>query len=240
MSEHDEIKQLLGAFSLDAVTDEEAAAVRRHLERCSLCRQEVRAYQEAAAALSGAGGPAPNGVWDRISGQLAPPVISLEERRRGRSRGLARRVLPAVAAVAAAAVAFLGFEVSHLEGRVSHLQAAVARSGLRAAAASAELASGSKTLWLRSPAAAPQLEAVIRPDGQAYLVRSHLPVLGGSRTYQLWGLVGKRVVSLGLIGDGRAVAAFRLGPGVQALMVTAEPSGGVPAPTTPVLASAKL
>lgn len=240
MTGHHEITQLLGAFSLDAVTDEEAAAIRRHLDDCPSCRQELRTYQEAAAALSGAGGPAPSGVWERISGQLAPPLPSLAARRRPSTGRLGRRVLPAVAAAAAAVVGFLGFEISHLESRVSHLQAAVARSGLPAAAASAELAADSKTVWLRSPASGPAMEAVIRPDGQAYLVRSHLPALGPARTYQLWGEVGGKIVSLGLIGDGRSVAAFRLASGVKALMVTAEPAGGVPAPTTPVLASVKL
>ena len=39
-------------------------------------------------------------------------------------------------------------------------------------------------------------------------------------------------------GRGPALSEFVVQPGMTALMVTAEPSGGVPAPTSPVLASA--
>ncbi len=235
---HEEMRELLGAYALDAVTPEEARLVASHLETCPPCRQELAAYEETAAALSGAGGPAPGGVWEKISGQLTPPLLEFAPRRAGSP--LARRLAPVLVAVAAALVALVGFELSHLESRVSHLQAALARNGLASAAASAELAPGSKTLWLSSSRHEAVMEAVIRPDGQSYLVKSRLPVLGAARTYQLWGLVGGKVVSLGLLGDGRAVAAFRVSSNVRELMVTAEPAGGVPAPTTNVLASAPL
>ena len=79
-------------------------------------------------------------------------------------------------------------------------------------------------------------EVVITNSGQAYWVNSTLPELSGGQTYQLWALVNGKAVSIGLIGrDPTAYAAFTVEIGSSALMVTAEPQGGTPQPTTKVL-----
>jgi anti-sigma factor RsiW len=235
---HDEITELLGAYALNAVLPDDARLIAAHLETCPSCREELAIYEETAASLSGAGGPSPSGVWEKISGQLTPPPLELVSRRSEFS--FSRRLAPVLVAVAAALIALVGFELSHLESRVGHLQAALAKNGLTAAAASAELAPGSRTLWLSSASHKPAMEAVISGNGAAYLVQSKLPVLAAARTYQLWGLANGKVVSLGLLGNGRSVTAFRVSPRVKELMVTAEPAGGVPAPTSAVVASASL
>lgn len=62
-----------------------------------------------------------------------------------------------------------------------------------------------------------------------------LPALAAGRTYQLWTIVGGQPVSHGVFGpasDGRAQVLAQTPPGpVQAIAVTIEPEGGVPAPT---------
>lgn len=79
LSEHAELQELLGAYALDAVEPEEAAAIERHLPTCPRCRNEVTDHREVAALLGYAGASAPSGVWDRIVTSLEepPPALTL-------------------------------------------------------------------------------------------------------------------------------------------------------------------
>ena len=67
---HDEIQELLGAYALDAVDDEERDVVELHLRECPRCRAEVAEHREVAALLAHGGTAAPDGVWDRIVAAL--------------------------------------------------------------------------------------------------------------------------------------------------------------------------
>src|SRR5436309_8412009 len=108
---HDEAADLLGAYALDAVAVDERDAIDRHLQECPRCRAEVADHRTVASFLGSAGGPAPEGLWDRIAGALeeAPPelrlapVVPLDER-----RSVSLRLGAAVAAVAAGVIAVLG------------------------------------------------------------------------------------------------------------------------------------
>lgn len=75
---HPDYEQLLGAYALDAVDGAEAAAVDLHLLECPRCRAEVALHRETAGLLAHAGASAPDGLWNRISGQLreAPPALA--------------------------------------------------------------------------------------------------------------------------------------------------------------------
>src|SRR5947207_307671 len=88
---HAAIEELLGAYALDAVDDDERDAVERHLAECPRCRAEVTEHREVAALLANAGLPAPDGLWDRLAGVLdaPPPQLALAPvppPRRGRLR----------------------------------------------------------------------------------------------------------------------------------------------------------
>src|SRR3954468_13451869 len=77
MSDHvDEFTELLGAYALDAIDDDEREAIEAHLLTCPRCRAEVAEHREVAAFLS-KGAPAPDGVWDRIAAELSPPAPPL-------------------------------------------------------------------------------------------------------------------------------------------------------------------
>jgi anti-sigma factor RsiW len=80
MTGHTEVEQLLGAYALDAVDPDEAEVVERHLAVCPRCRAELANHREVAGLLGYAGGPAPEGLWERISESLeeAPPALRLE------------------------------------------------------------------------------------------------------------------------------------------------------------------
>ncbi len=70
---------------------------------------------------------------------------------------------------------------------------------------------------------------VILPDGSAFVVNTGLPRLASDRTYQLWGVVNGRTVSLGLLGSQPRDVPFTVNPSapVEVFAVTDEVAGGV-------------
>jgi anti-sigma-K factor RskA len=238
--DHAEIQSLLGAYALHAVEPEESEEVERHIEECPRCRAELEGYMRAAPLLGSAEAHAPEGLWNEIvqtieqpSSVGTPPEVWKDAERR---RYLRRRPLVAVAAASillAGAVAALGARLAFVEG-------GTASTKLSQAADAALGAEGRRIVELRGRSGEPDAKVVILPGGSAYFVKSTLAGLSVGRTYQLWGLVRGKTVSLGLLGRSPSVAAFRVGNETQALMVTAEPAGGVAQPDSPVLAQARL
>lgn len=258
---HDEIEELLGAFALDAVEDDEREQIERHLRDCPRCRAEVAEHREVAAMLAQGGAPAPEGVWDRIVGALeeAPPAMRLE--------------VGPVAPVAAPPEAKPGAgqpdseppaiaPVVPLAGRGRWRRVAVAVGGLVAAAAVVVLgivavrqqrqiddlqaAAGPPDLIevLADPSSRP-IE-MVSPDGTlhvsavagddiGYVVGASLPALDDGRIYQLWGLEGETAVSLGVLGSDPSVVPFTVDRHFTGLAITSE-TEPVAAPTgTPVV-----
>lgn len=246
MNEHDEIAELLGAYALDAVDADEAAAVEAHLAVCPRCAAEVADHREVAAMLAHTGAPAPEGLWTRISASLeeAPPemdltlpgpartsddaVVDLTERR-------ARRVpswLPGAAVAAALIVVALvagltiGGDSSSGDRAAEIALADVARDVMNDPDAT--------RLVLRSPDGADlEAPAAIDADGSGYLMANVLPALDESQTYQLWGIKGDLVVSLGVLGPSPEVVAFRSDPALDALAITREAAPGVVSSVNP-------
>lgn len=228
---HEEIRELLGAYALDAVDDVEGEAVLRHLTNCAACAEEVAQHHEIAAMLGNTGGDAPPHVWDRIEAHLT--IASTGPGRKdaglihpGAHRPRATRMLAVAAAVfvigLAVAVGFLQSKVSDLQGEPSQqLVIRAAQNALRDPAAS--------RVTLRSPAHDALAEVAVLPSGGAYLLNEALPALPSSRTYQLWGKVGDHLVSLGLLGSHPTAIAFEVGKpdAVSSYAVTAEHAGGV-------------
>ena len=58
---HDELKELTGAYALDAVEANESDEIERHLPGCPQCRSEVAELREVAASLGVGPGPRPSG-----------------------------------------------------------------------------------------------------------------------------------------------------------------------------------
>jgi anti-sigma-K factor RskA len=80
---------------------------------------------------------------------------------------------------------------------------------------------------------------VMLPDGRGYLVSSELPALSSKDTYQLWGIVNGKPVSVGVMGNAPRRVTFTLAssPAPSALAVTVEPSGGSLTPAKNIVAS---
>ncbi|HMD45153.1 MAG TPA: anti-sigma factor [Acidimicrobiales bacterium] len=246
---HDEIQSLLGAFALDAVDPDEAEAVRRHLDECGDCQAEVDAHRAVAGALGNSVEPLPPELWDRIAERIAespgptgpppaPPdlseqVVPLDPARRA-APARSRRGPTVVLGVAAAALVLV--VAAYALGR-SH-PASPGHGGLSVAVAQAMATPGHQVVDLRSPDGTRLAQVVAVPGGHWYLARSDMPRLPGGRTYQLWGVIDGRYISLGLLGPHPSQAAFSVGSASPiAVAVSVEPAGGVASPDLPPVAS---
>jgi anti-sigma-K factor RskA len=231
---HEEIQELLGAYALHAVDPDEQAIIELHLEDCPRCQQEVRGHREVAALLGNSGGIAPDGLWDRIAGQLeeSPPpmrlslpegqgnVIPLAARPRGRSN---RFVVGAIGAAAALVIGLLGAQVLRQDDRINDLETALDGTSI----------TGASVATLTSPDGDLSAQAVVLSNGTGYLLASELPGLTVEQTYQLWGITDTGVVSLGVLGAAPgALVPFQAGEVDQfsGLAITPEVAGGVEQP----------
>jgi anti-sigma-K factor RskA len=228
---HNEIMDLLGAYALDAVDDDERALIDEHLRACPRCRAEVAEHREVASLLAHGGGDAPEGVWQRIAESLeeAPPGLRLAPlpaspetsvRRRAPSR-LAMAVLAAAAVV----VAVLGVQVRQQDQRIDELQTALQDPLVPAFQAALE-DRDSRVFALASSDGTIQLQAAMTDNGVGYLRATALPRLDQDRTYQLWGVAGAQIVSLGVLGADPHVVAFRAEP-YERFAITEEDVPGV-------------
>lgn len=237
---HAEVRDLLGAYALDAVDADEREGIEQHLPTCPPCRAEVADHREVAALLAAGWVPAPDGLWDRIAGQLeesppsmrmpaAPvPLSAARELRGERSVRRGRRAAAAVAAVAVvAAVAFLGVKVVDTSDRVHDVAQQLTGADLTRVADAAAVRPGARRVALTSFDGRLSAEAVLLKDGTGYLVRSNLPPLDPDRTYQLWAVMGGEQISVGVLGTSAGPVAFRAAGEVAALAVTEERAGGV-------------
>lgn len=222
----DDIRVLLPAYALGALTAAEHEAVRAHLEGCALHPElaELLATVEALPAATDEVAPPPDlrarvlalaslpAPGASVSGHtdLAPPV-RLDERRPGRSLG----VVPWAIAAAFAVLALASFVLprSMPEGP----SALVRREGTAVAGQS-------------------RATVTYEPSSQlvVFEVSSLAPPPPG-REYQLWVVRGQTPVSLGVFvpssdGAGSLVTNAPLAPG-EVVAVTVEPTGGSPAPT---------
>lgn len=252
---HHDIQELLGAFALDAVDDDERDVIEAHLAGCPRCRAEVEGHRETAALLAHSGERAPEGVWDRIATALdesppaldltriipgqeraaepAPPPDELAERRTAKTapRSVPLRVAAATMAVAAALTLFLGVALGRTDdGRLDRLEALaedMEKAVMSNAAYAALNDSHNEKVRLVSSDGRASAQVVRRPDGTGYLVPGTLAPLPAGRVYQLWAVRSDAKISLGVLGAVPEVSAFRMNGPVAAFAVTEEATGGV-------------
>ena len=251
---HEELRDLLGVYALDAVDPDERVLIEEHLATCPACRAEVSAHREVASMLAHTGATAPDGLWDRISASLeetppalrlaafappgepaaqeagaevadaAAPVTSLAAHRERRVRLSA---FVGVAAAAVIAVLALGIVVVRQNSRLDHVNAALSKVGLQQVVSKAMNDPAFSHARLQSADGKVSVPAVVTPQGVGYVVTTNLPTLRAGRTYQLWGVRGKHVVSLGIFTAGADAVPFQTNGPLDALAITDEVEGGV-------------
>ena len=239
--DHDEVSEMLAIYSLDALPADEAALVEQHLADCPRCQADLASLREVAGLLAGSATSPPEELWDRIAAELTepasgppptPPVIAIGTSRKPRAWRVA-----AIGLVAAllAVLGVLSYRVVNLDNRVGGLQSALAQHGPSQQVALALADPAHQKVQLTAKGSTMRATVVVLPDGRAYWVDDDLSALPPGRTYQLWALASGKVVSLGVLGRSPQNVPFRVERNMTELMVTAEPTGGVPAPTTAVL-----
>jgi anti-sigma factor RsiW len=179
---------------------------------------------QQAAGSPAVGAPAAGGA-----------VVPMDQSRR-RSRAVTR-VVTLVATAAAVLALLLGVQVSHLNHQVGQLQSASSQPGLSRAVQTALEEPSTKRVKLvpsgAPSASGPTVTVALTTSGTAYLIPQDLSALPSGKSYQLWGEIDGRMISLGLLGPHPAVTAFSVNPkaSVAVFAITAERSGGVLQPT---------
>jgi anti-sigma-K factor RskA len=252
---HEELRELTGAYALDAVSDRERREFEMHLEACPACAEEVRSLRAAAAELAAAvpyrRPPAElrNRVLASIetSAQSAPSTSGTAS-----TSSRAAWWLAAAASVAAVAIgayaATLRSQVNLLEGelRVARVQAAAAQQQLAQAQRDIRLVNVSTGILaapdvvrvdLRGQGRAPNASARAfwSPSRGVLFTAAALPALPATQVYQLWIVTDGGPVGAGLLAPDASGASMILGetnaPVAKAFAVTIERAGGVEKPT---------
>ncbi len=215
---------LTAAYALDALDPAEEREYESHLATCERCREELAALREASASLAYVA-PAP-----------APPV-ELRERILEQARSERAQVTPlrprrrltyalAAAAAAAACLAIgLGVWAATLSDRLD-----------RQKSINTILADGQ-----RVPLQGANGQLVVTDSGDAALVVSGLAAAPEGKTYELWVIDGGKPRPAGLFqgGGGQVVVLNRSVPRDATVAATIEDEGGVDAPTSKPVFSAR-
>ncbi|QCU79043.1 anti-sigma factor [Citricoccus sp. SGAir0253] len=244
-------RDLLAAWALDAVDEDERARIEERLRTDPVLRAEADALLRATDRLgAGEAVAPPAGLRDRVLDAIAAEArssgdagahsgapsagpgpaapASLQDHRERRRPGR-RRAWAAVAATAAAAAAAAALLLAHPwqpAGLTERDQAVAIEQVLEqdgARRGTAPVAGGGT------------VEVARAPSGETVLAARDLPAPQGGRVYQLWTLRGQGdPESAGLLEleDGRALVRLDGVPETAALAVTVEPAGGSTAPTT--------
>jgi anti-sigma-K factor RskA len=249
-------EEMLALYALQALSQEESAAVRLHLAGCEACRTELAQAEGdlALVAMSVEQHPLPEGARERFLNRIgvvkseAAQVISMADRIPAR-RAAAWPAWLAAAAMLLLAVG-LGMKVSTLARQLDatalalETQTVESRHAhqvldlLTAPAAQHVLLTAGKIL------PAPSARAVyLASRGALVLEASNLKPLPPNKTYELWVIPasGAAPVPAGLFQPDAAGSASVVMPQIpqgvaaKAFGVTIENAGGSPTPTAPIV-----
>ena len=221
---------LVAAYALDALDDDERELFERHLAACEHCTEQLAQLQEPVAALAYAaeGPPPPSSLRGRIldAAREEPraPVIRFPRRNR------AFHAMAAAAAVAACAAIGLGvwaISLSHSLDRERSTKAAYDRAA-RLLAAKAEA----------KPLVGADGSLLVANDGRAAIVVCGLDPAASDKTYEAWVISGKTPQPAGLFRGGSAcdpILLTRSVPKGSTVAVTLERAGGATTPTLPIV-----
>jgi len=226
---HGEIQDLLGAYALGAVDDDERAIIDAHLQTCESCRIELDDHSRLAETLL------------RHASRVSP-LASIESNGSAKKNGDAgrerrvRRWAAPVAIVIGAAI--LGGVFVQAEIRSNGLETRMQRIEVLERAQLAATDAAAVVTTLRTPRSEPVLTVVSRAAGGAsYAMNSALPRLTGGRTYQLWRVDNGVITAAVALGPRPDATAFSLSSGVSGFLLTVETGPAPRRPTLPAVAT---
>jgi anti-sigma factor RsiW len=253
-----ELDELLAAYALDAVDDDERAQVDAWIARTPRARRDVDELRETASMLTstfGVDDEVPTELWSRIEAELseAPPplrlapVHELDGRTRERSHRRPWLLGIAAALVLAIVVAVAVVEVrrnSDQDARLDEIAAGMHGRAMERAAAAAAMEPGARVAELASDDGTVMASIVTTADGRGYVMVDKLPKLRAGQTYQLWALMpdGMKptMVSVGVLGRNPSVSAFTSDTKVMGYGLTMEDSPGVMVTDQPMMIEGRL
>ena len=258
---HAEMRELLGAYAVHALEDSEFESVAAHLDGCDRCRDEVDDLLDASASLGVSDLQPPSmDLWKRIAAdvraipaaersdsdgsaqpgaaaasgpvtrRLIAPVIALDAAREARRDRQSKWRIGVASAAAAIALAV----------PITSMISGSPAPSLAALATQAAGEDGARLVSLKGADGTAVADVVVTKAGRGYLRHSVLPELPQGRTYQLWAVAGKEVVSAGVLGRHPDVSAFTVDTKFSALALTVEPETGSVVATTKAMASATV
>jgi anti-sigma-K factor RskA len=219
---------LVAAYALDALDDEERVDFERHLADCAVCKAQLAELEEASTALAYAESVEPPPA-------LRERILEAARAENGKVVQFPRRrwLFPAtVAAAAAAAVVAIGVGLwaNSLTRDLDR-----ERSANAGYARALQLLGGGAEVTQLADAEGGLLVA---PDGEAALVVCGLQPAPQDKTYEAWVIEGEITRPAGLFRGGGGCPPVMLDkkvrPGTQ-VAVTLERKGGATRPTGPIL-----
>ena len=224
-AEEDMYDELLGAYALDALGDDERRLVDNYLRVNPQARKEVDELRNVATMMAWTSMEPPDGLWDRIAGSIgatAPAPTPTGELARVLPMAGKRSRFNALAASAIAVAAALVIVLA-----VSVFRTNDSSYSISDAMQQARKSADSRITTLHSPDGTVAVDAVVDRDGHGYLAATTLPGLPSGRTYQLWGLIDGEPISLGVLGHRPGVETFSVDGNLTALIISNEVAGGV-------------
>jgi hypothetical protein len=221
---------LLAAYALDALDDDDRERFEAHLPECEECTEQLALLREPVSALAyAAEGPVPpRELRDRIiegaRAEHRAAVIKLPR------RNWALGAAAAVAAAAAALAIGLGLWANSLSNSLDR-----ERSANAAYKQAAELLAARATA---KPLTGADGSLLVADNGRAAIVVCGLAGAPSAKTYQAWVISGKAPVPAGLFRGGSGCSPVLLTqrvPKNATVAVTLERAGGATSPTLPIL-----
>jgi Anti-sigma-K factor rskA/Putative zinc-finger len=215
--DHDRYGGDAAAYAMGALEPAEAEAFREHLKACAICQEDVASFTGVVRALPLATNQyqVPSGVRRRVMHEIRSEHQTAKPS--GRVWLMPRRAIAGVCVALLLGVAVLGGE--QLGGRHAPTHVYAASVG----------------------------DASVKVSGdRAELIIKHLPQPGTGKIYEVWLKRGSRAPTpagalFGVNSSGRGdVVVPGSVRGADLVMVTAEPDGGSPAPTSNPVVVASL
>lgn len=247
----DELMELAPLFAIGATTPDETAAVEAALRADPQLAAEVAAFREVSTVMGASTPVTPSpALRAELLAAVARPVVASPATRRASVPSLARRPAWVPAALAASLIAAVGLGVNSLRLRdeLAEVRASVAALDTRLQTRERTLNTlleaerDLRVVYLQSEAGVtgPGIQFFWNTkQGRAVAHVFRLQSAPAGHDYQIWALVDGKPVSLSVFNsdaEGHAlVEQFTLPgttAGVSAVLVSVEPKGGSPQPTT--------
>jgi anti-sigma-K factor RskA len=230
----DDMHDLVGAYAVDALDDQEREAYETHLADCGQCTAELARLREAATVIATSASMAPPPeLKERVMAEIRSepaPVVQVESRR-SRWKGWAPLAVAALVALVLGVVAVVQTiarnDLSGPSGVVAAAEAAADQPG--SIVADFETEDGVVG------------QVVLTAEGEGFVIPSDLDPLDEARTYQLWVVTpDEQIISAGVLGSDPAPSRFTWSGEVAGFALSREVAGGVESTAGDVVSVAEL